>query len=69
MSCAQLERLFLELLLQCQSLEVFGMEHGRSDGQQKWKLKKSQRKWVEAMEALKAMKLHISTSFDFCTSN
>ena len=41
------------------------MEHGRSDGQQKWKMKRSQRKWVEAMEAVKAMKLpmvHLLTS-------
>ena len=45
------------------------MEHGKSDGQQKWKMKRSQRKWVEAMEPVKAMKLQISTSFDFCTSN
>ena len=50
-------------------LEVFLMEHGRSDSKQKWKMNRSQRKWVETMEAVKAMKLHISTSFDFCTSN
>lgn len=37
------------------------MADGRSDGKQKWKRKRSQRKWVEAMKAAKEAKLTAST--------